>query len=127
MDFWVRGWICFILIHRLAGRIAKKVSKHLKKKIPRPVLRNPLENNNFFKQQKAKSFLSTEMTDTPNSVKELALSNVAGTKVEKSYIRSELIDRRRTLMQAWIRGLGAYGIPLLRKWQSACEARWTSI
>ena len=42
-----------------------------------------------------------EQTDTPWAVGEAALAHQLGNAVEASYARSDLFDRRRTLMQQW--------------------------
>ncbi len=42
-----------------------------------------------------------ERTDTPWAVSEAALAHVLGNSTEQAYARSDLFDRRRTLMQQW--------------------------
>lgn len=42
-----------------------------------------------------------EQTQFPNFVSESALAHVVGDKVEAAYRRTELLDRRRKLMDAW--------------------------
>ena len=42
-----------------------------------------------------------EQTDTPWAVGEAALAHQLGGSVEQAYARSDLLDRRRTLMQQW--------------------------
>ena len=42
-----------------------------------------------------------ECTDTPRSVTEAALAHTNPNKVEAAYLRSDLFERRRVLMQAW--------------------------
>ena len=42
-----------------------------------------------------------EQTDTPWAVSEAALAHVLGNGTEQAYARSDLFDRRRTLMQQW--------------------------
>ena len=42
-----------------------------------------------------------EQTDTPWAVGEAALAHQLGGSVEQAYARSDLFDRRRTLMQQW--------------------------
>ena len=42
-----------------------------------------------------------EETDTDHAVMELSLAHQVGTAVERSYARSDLFDRRRSLMDAW--------------------------
>ena len=42
-----------------------------------------------------------EQTDTPWAVSEAALAHVLGNSTEQAYARSDLFERRRTLMQLW--------------------------
>ena len=42
-----------------------------------------------------------ELTDTPRSVSEAALAHVNRNQVEAAYLRSDLFDRRRQLMEQW--------------------------
>ena len=44
---------------------------------------------------------AAECTETPREVCELALAHVYGDRVEAAHRRSDLFDRRRTLMQQW--------------------------
>jgi len=44
---------------------------------------------------------AAEMTHHPSELAELALAHSVGTAVEKAYLRSDLFDRRRALMQDW--------------------------
>ena len=44
---------------------------------------------------------AAEKTNTPSFVAEAALAHVVADKVEAAYRRSELLDRRRKLMEAW--------------------------
>jgi integrase len=46
---------------------------------------------------------AAEMTNTPREVAEAALAHVVGNKVEAAYLRSDLLAKRRTLMDAWAR------------------------
>ena len=48
-----------------------------------------------------------EQTDTPWAVGEVALAHQLGGSVEQAYARSDLFDRRRTLMQQWADYLAA--------------------
>ena len=41
------------------------------------------------------------MTDTPWAVGEAALAHTLGHSTEQAYARSDLYERRRTLMQEW--------------------------
>ncbi len=47
------------------------------------------------------SGLAAECTATPRAVCELALAQVNGDRLEAAYRRTELFERRRTLMQQW--------------------------
>lgn len=42
-----------------------------------------------------------ETTDTPFEVKETALGHQVGSEVERAYQRSDLLDKRRVLLQSW--------------------------
>ena len=44
---------------------------------------------------------AAEKTDASFAVMELALAHGVGSSVVQSYARSDLLDRRRSLMQAW--------------------------
>ena len=44
---------------------------------------------------------AAELTDAPHAVQEAALAHVIPRAVERAYARSDLLDRRRTLMEAW--------------------------
>lgn len=44
---------------------------------------------------------ASEKTDIPNEVSEAALAHAIGDKVEASYRRGELLEKRRQLMEAW--------------------------
>ena len=44
-------------------------------------------------------------TDHPREVIEVALAHVAGNRVEAAYVRSDLFERRRVLMDDWARYL----------------------
>ena len=44
---------------------------------------------------------AAECTETPQEVCEFALAHVNSDRVEAAYRRSDLFDRRRTLMQEW--------------------------
>ncbi|MDE0008966.1 MAG: tyrosine-type recombinase/integrase [Gammaproteobacteria bacterium] len=44
---------------------------------------------------------AAEQTDTPHAVMEAALAHAIQNQVEAAYARSDLLDRRRTLMQEW--------------------------
>ena len=46
---------------------------------------------------------AAERTNTPSFVAEAALAHVVADKVEAAYRRTELLDRRRSLMEAWAR------------------------
>ena len=42
-----------------------------------------------------------ECTDTPFEVKETALGHQVGSEVERAYQRSDLLDKRRVLLEEW--------------------------
>ena len=44
---------------------------------------------------------AAECTDAPHAVMELSLSHAVGSSVEQAYARSDLINRRRALMEQW--------------------------
>ena len=44
---------------------------------------------------------AAERTETPHAVMEAALAHVVGNRAEAAYARSDLFERRRTLMQHW--------------------------
>ncbi len=44
---------------------------------------------------------AAEKTDHPREVIEAALAHAVGNKVEAAYARSDLFERRRTLMNDW--------------------------
>jgi integrase len=44
---------------------------------------------------------AVEVTDAPREVAEMALSHAAGSQVERSYLRTDHLARRRILMQQW--------------------------
>ena len=50
---------------------------------------------------------AAECTETPRAVCELALPHVNNDRVEAAYRRSDLFERRRTLMQEWADYLAA--------------------
>ena len=52
---------------------------------------------------------TAECTETPREVCELALAHVNSDRVEAAYRRSDLFDRRRTLMQQWADYIAAQG------------------
>lgn len=43
----------------------------------------------------------SEVTNTPREVAEMSLSHRVGSKVERAYARSDLLDKRRKLMERW--------------------------
>lgn len=43
----------------------------------------------------------SEQTDTPREIAEMSLSHTIGNEVERAYARSDLLDKRRVLMEAW--------------------------
>jgi len=50
---------------------------------------------------------ASEQTDAPHAVMELSLAHAVGTAVEQAYARSDLLGRRRKLMQQWADFLSA--------------------
>ena len=44
---------------------------------------------------------ASELTNAPREVCEAALAHLVGDQVEAAYRRSDLLDRRRGLMDAW--------------------------
>ena len=48
---------------------------------------------------------AAERTNAPNAVMELALSQTVGSAVEQAYARSDLLEKRRVLMDQWARGV----------------------
>ena len=50
---------------------------------------------------------AAERTETPRAVMEAALAHVVGNRAEAAYARSDLFERRRTLMQQWADYLAA--------------------
>jgi integrase len=46
---------------------------------------------------------TTEQTNFPSEVREMALAHVVGDKVEAAYRRGDLFDKRRQLAEAWAR------------------------
>ncbi|MDE0062852.1 MAG: hypothetical protein OXP09_22855 [Gammaproteobacteria bacterium] len=44
---------------------------------------------------------AAEQTNAPHSVMELALSHTVGAAVERAYARSDLLEKRRLLMEQW--------------------------
>ena len=59
------------------------------------------------------------MTNFPREITEMALSHVIGDKAEQAYRRSDALDKRRKLMDAWAnycepKGSGTV-VPLVRK------------
>ena len=48
-----------------------------------------------------------ECTDADHAVMELCLAHTVGNAVERTYARSDLMDKRRALMAAWAEAIGA--------------------
>ena len=44
---------------------------------------------------------AAECTNAPHAVMELSLAHAVGSSVEQAYARSDLIDKRRSLMEQW--------------------------
>jgi integrase len=45
----------------------------------------------------------SEQTNFPREVAEMAMSHVVGDETEEAYFRSDLLDKRRPLMEQWAR------------------------
>jgi integrase len=61
---------------------------------------------------------AAEVAKAPREVAEMSLAHKVGSDVERAYARSDLLDRRRTLMERWSRfvsGGGGDVIPLAPK------------
>ena len=61
---------------------------------------------------------TSEVTNTPREVAEMSLSHKVGSDVERAYARSDLLDRRRLLMEHWsgfVTGQGAQVISIGRQ------------
>ena len=52
---------------------------------------------------------TAECTEFPREVAEAALSHTVGNKVERAYRRSDFLEKRRLLMEAWAGHCGARG------------------
>ena len=57
---------------------------------------------------------ASERTNTPHAVMEAALAHAIPNKAEAAYARSDLLDKRRTLMDAWARYLAAERADVVR-------------
>ena len=44
---------------------------------------------------------SRVVNQTPNDVTELSLAHLVGSKTERAYARSDLLDERRAVMERW--------------------------
>ncbi len=55
---------------------------------------------------------STEKTNYPNQVCEFAMAHVVGDQAERTYQRSDLFEKRRSLMEAWSQYALSYKIGL---------------
>ena len=54
---------------------------------------------------------ASERTDHPREVIEAALAHVVRNRTEAAYARSDLFERRRRLMEEWMRYAGLPGLP----------------
>ena len=73
----------------------------------------PLTLNRFLKKMGGKCTVhgfrssfrdwAAEMTNTPHHIVEVALAHTIGSKVERAYLRSDLFEKRRKLMDDWAR------------------------
>jgi integrase len=50
---------------------------------------------------------AADCTETPDEISEEALAHIVGSKIRRAYRRGEALERRRALMEAWARYLGA--------------------
>ena len=58
---------------------------------------------------------ATEATSFPNELSEQALAHVTGNQVERAYRRTDVLERRRKLMDAWSRFLEGGNVVPMRK------------
>ncbi len=49
----------------------------------------------------------TERTSFDGDMAEIALAHMVGSKVRQAYVRSDMIEKRRAMMEAWVQFLGA--------------------
>ena len=70
-------------------------------------LTNRLRKDGFAEQATVHGFRTSfrtwasEQTNAPHAVMELSLAHQVGSAVERAYARSDLLEKRRALMQAW--------------------------
>ena len=57
---------------------------------------------------------ASECTRAPHAVMELSLAHAVGSSVEQAYARSDLIEKRRVLMQAWADFVAGGGADVVR-------------
>ena len=57
---------------------------------------------------------ASECTNAPHAVMELSLAHAVGSSVEQAYARSDLIEKRRVLMQAWADFVAGGGADVVR-------------
>lgn len=58
---------------------------------------------------------ATEQTSFPNELSEQALAHVTGNQVERAYRRTDVLERRRKLMDAWARFVEGGNVVAMRK------------
>ena len=58
---------------------------------------------------------ATEETSFPNELSEQALAHVTGNQVERAYRRTDVLERRRKLMDAWARFVEGGNVVPMRK------------
>jgi hypothetical protein len=58
--------------------------------------RNPLSDDKL-----TKSFSTNNVSNFPREIAETALAHVIGDKAEQAYRRSDALEKRRKLMEAW--------------------------
>jgi len=61
---------------------------------------------------------AAECTSAPHAVMELSLAHAVGSSVEQAYARSDLIEKRRVLMQAWADFVTGDASEMLLSWIS---------
>ena len=69
---------------------------------------------------------AAERTDHPREVIEAALAHVVQNKVEAAYARSDLLERRRQVMEAWAAYLAGRNVPgrAMRLNLGGCRRQW---
>jgi integrase len=55
---------------------------------------------------------ASEVANAPREVAEISLAHKVGNDVERAYARSDLLDRRRVLMDRWVEYIAAFITPI---------------